>query len=81
MLGALGFVAGFPVQAQAPADALEQGFANPPDSAKPRAWWHGTGGNVTKEGITKDLEWRKRVGILGTAVGRPLNVGRCGEGF
>jgi hypothetical protein len=44
---------------------LEQGFRNPPDSAKPRVWWHWTAGNVTKEGITKDLEWMKRVGIGG----------------
>ena len=50
---------------QAQADALEQGFRNPPDSAKPRVWWHWTGGNVTKEGITKDLEWMKRIGIGG----------------
>jgi len=51
--------------AQTPADALEQGFREPPDDAKPRVWWHWTGGNVTKEGITKDLEWMKRVGIGG----------------
>ncbi len=51
--------------AQGPADALEQGFRNPPDSARPRTWWHWTGGNITKEGITKDLEWMKRVGIAG----------------
>src|SRR6476661_7564645 len=51
--------------AQAPSDALEGGFRNPPDSAKPRTWWHWTNGNVTKEGITKDLEWMKRVGIAG----------------
>src|SRR4051812_29763199 len=46
-------------------DDLSDGFTNPPDSAKPRTWWHWTGGNVTKEGITKDLEWMKRVGIGG----------------
>ena len=51
--------------AQEPGDALEQGFRNPPDSAKPRTWWHWTSGNITKEGITKDLEWMKRVGIGG----------------
>ncbi|HVT80570.1 MAG TPA: glycosyl hydrolase, partial [Phycisphaerae bacterium] len=45
--------------------SLEQGFAAPPDAAKPRVWWHWTGGNVTKEGITKDLEWMKAVGIGG----------------
>ena len=51
--------------AQSPTDPLEQGFRNPPDSAKPRTWWHWTNGNVTKEGITKDLEWMKRSGIGG----------------
>src|ERR1700733_81546 len=51
--------------AQGQGDALEQGFKNPPDSAKPRTWWHWTAGNITKEGITKDLEWMKRVGIGG----------------
>jgi len=51
--------------AQERGDALEQGFRNPPDSAKPRTWWHWTGGNITKQGITKDLEWFKRVGIAG----------------
>ncbi|PYQ18526.1 MAG: hypothetical protein DMF79_14740, partial [Acidobacteria bacterium] len=43
-------------------DALAQGFKSPPDSAKPRVWWHWLNGNVTKEGITADLEWMKRVG-------------------
>lgn len=44
---------------------LEAGFKNPPESARPRTWWHWTNSNVTKEGITKDLEWMKRVGIGG----------------
>jgi hypothetical protein len=51
--------------AQGPGDPLTDGFRNPPDSAKPRTWWHWTNSNVTKEGITKDLEWMKRVGIGG----------------
>src|SRR6185436_10412499 len=50
---------------QSTGEKLEQGFANPPDSARPRTWWHWTGSNVTLEGITKDLEWMKRVGIAG----------------
>ena len=54
-----------PTSAQSGVDALEQGFRHPPDSAKPRTWWHWTGGNVTKEGITKDLEWMQRVGLGG----------------
>ncbi|HEY7304314.1 MAG TPA: glycosyl hydrolase [Bryobacteraceae bacterium] len=51
--------------AQLPGDDLEKGFKTPPDSAKPRVWWHWMNGNVTKEGITADLEWMKRVGIGG----------------
>jgi hypothetical protein len=51
--------------AQAPGDAMEQGFKSPPDSARPRTWWHWTGSNITREGITKDLEWMKRAGIGG----------------
>jgi hypothetical protein len=46
-------------------DALEQGFRNPPDSAKPRVWWHWMNGNITKEGIRLDLEWMKRIGLGG----------------
>ena len=45
--------------------ALERGFSTPPDAAKPRVWWHWMNGNITKEGITADLEWMKRVGIGG----------------
>jgi hypothetical protein len=40
-------------------------FQSPPDSARPRTWWHWTNGNVTEDGIRKDLEWMKRVGIGG----------------
>jgi len=53
------------VLGQAPADPLAQGFQQPPASARPRTWWHWTASNVTTEGITKDLEWMKRVGIAG----------------
>ncbi len=46
-------------------DALAAAFANPPDAAKPRVWWHWMNGNVTPEGIRADLEWMARVGIGG----------------
>lgn len=49
----------------APSTELSRGFINPPDNAKPQTWWHWTGSNITKEGITKDLEWMKRAGIGG----------------
>lgn len=40
-------------------------FQTPPNSAKPRVWWHWMNGNISKEGIQKDLEWFERVGIGG----------------
>jgi alpha-L-rhamnosidase len=51
--------------APASADELEEGFRNPPASARPRVWWHWMNGNVTEEGIKLDLEWMKRIGIGG----------------
>ncbi len=42
---------------------LEEGFKTPPNQAKPRTWWHWISGNVSKSGITKDLEAMKAVGI------------------
>jgi hypothetical protein len=53
------------VQAQNIGDELERGFRNPPDSARPRVWWHWMNGNITREGIRLDLEWMKRIGIGG----------------
>ena len=43
--------------------ALKAGFKNPPNAAKARTWWHWISGNVSKSGITKDLEAMKQVGI------------------
>ncbi|HEY0281025.1 MAG TPA: glycosyl hydrolase, partial [Rhizomicrobium sp.] len=46
-------------------DDLLAGFSQPPAEAKPRVWWHWMNGNITKEGIKKDLDWMKRIGIGG----------------
>src|SRR6059058_703508 len=61
----LAFVLVLGAHGQSSRDRLESGFLNPPDSAKPRVWWHWMNGNITKEGIKLDLEWMKRVGIGG----------------
>lgn len=50
---------------QVPGPTLEQQFRNPPPSARPRVWWHWMNGNITKDGIAKDLAWMKRVGLGG----------------
>lgn len=42
---------------------LVAGFQNPPNQAKARTWWHWISGNISKSGITKDLEAMKSVGI------------------
>ncbi len=54
--------------AQGSTDPLAAGFASPPASAKPHTWWHWMNGNVTREGITADLEAMQRVGIGGAQI-------------
>ena len=51
--------------AQNTTDPLLGGFQSPPESARPRVWWHWMNGNITKEGIQLDEEWMKRVGLAG----------------
>jgi hypothetical protein len=68
LLSALGFALisfALTVSAEEP---LATGFLNPPDSAKPRTWWHWMNGNITKEGITADLEAMKQIGLGGATV-------------
>ena len=50
------------------ADDLAKGFANPPPSARAHTWWHWMNGNITKDGITADLEAMARVGIGGAQI-------------
>lgn len=45
--------------------SLEDNFINPPQHVKPRTWMHAMSGNMTKEGLTKDLESMAKVGIGG----------------
>ena len=47
---------------------LERGFLNPPDAAKPWVLWFWLNGNVTREGITADLEAMRRVGLGGVLI-------------
>lgn len=51
--------------AQKPVSSLEKSFLEPPSQAKPQTWWHWMNGNVTKEGITLDLEAMKKAGLGG----------------
>jgi hypothetical protein len=68
-LASFALLSGFAVSALATeadsSDYLASGFAQPPNSAAPRVWWHWMNGNITKDGIKLDLEWMKRIGIGG----------------
>ncbi len=47
---------------------LEEDFRSPPPQAKPHTWWHWMNGNVTKAGITADLEAMAAAGIGGAQI-------------
>ena len=56
--------AGVPATTPAPAPmSLETGFLNPPTDTKPYCYWYWISDNVSKEGITRDLESMAQVGI------------------
>ena len=47
---------------------MAQTFRQPPPSARPWSFWFWINGNITKEGITADLEAMSRVGIGGVLI-------------
>jgi len=53
--------------AAGPSD-LAKGFAAPPASARPWVYWFWLDGNISREGITADLEAMRRVGIGGVLI-------------
>lgn len=67
----MGVIAGLALMASAEAASvrqLERGFARPPAEARPWVYWFWLNGNITREGITADLEAMKRVGIGGALI-------------
>jgi hypothetical protein len=52
----------------AQSSSLDAGFTNPPNSAKPHTWWHWINGNISKKGITADLEAMKKIGLGGAQI-------------
>ncbi|HEV2710534.1 MAG TPA: glycosyl hydrolase [Edaphobacter sp.] len=47
---------------------LAEAFVSPPDSARPYVLWMWMGSNISKEGITRDLEAMKEAGIGGATI-------------
>jgi hypothetical protein len=51
-------------------------FRNPPENVKINTWWHWLDGNITREGITRDLEAMKAQGVAQATI---LNIGLFGD--
>lgn len=51
------------------ADDLAAGFQTPPDTSKPWCYWYWISDNISKDGITRDLEAMSRAGIGGALIG------------
>ena len=51
--------------------AMERSFVTPPIEARPHTWWHWMNGNVSREGITADLEAMKQIGLGGAQIFNP----------
>ena len=58
-------------------DSIKEQFVNPPDSARPHTWWHWMNGNVTKEGITADIEAMAEVGVGGAQIFNVADMDSC----
>ncbi len=65
------------------AEELEAAFRNPPESTKPWTYWYWIDDNISKEGITRDLEAMAKVGIgeafIGNVTDTRLNFVSPGE--
>ncbi len=57
-----------------PDDGLRSGFVSPPPSSRPGVYWYFMDGNLSREGITADLESMKKAG-LGWVLFLEVNVG------
>lgn len=67
--------------AQPSLDEVRVGFAQPPATARPWVYWTWLSSNLTREGITADLEAMERVGLGGALIldvdqGTPLGAGK-----
>jgi hypothetical protein len=62
------FLAAVSAFAAAPADPLAAGFDAPPRSTRPQTFWHWMNGNVTRQGITLDLEAMAKIGVSGAMI-------------
>ncbi|MEO3407831.1 glycosyl hydrolase [Mucilaginibacter sp. CAU 1740] len=72
-LGATGLTQQASAQTKTPKqDKLYSGFKTVPDSVQTSVYWYWISGNISKEGVIKDLESMKKVGINRAFIG---NIG------
>jgi len=74
LLGAFAIGGGSGAPLAAADHPLAAGFAAPPDSARPWVYWYFMDGNLTREGMTGDLEAMQKAGI-GGAIFLEVNIG------
>ncbi|KLI64125.1 glycosyl hydrolase [Aurantiacibacter marinus] len=67
-LGAVIVLPATAVSAQSNIAQLRQDFAEPPAEARPWTWFHVMSGNMSREGITRDLESLAEVGVGGVVL-------------
>jgi len=56
------------VSFQVNGEDLRLEFTHPPVESRPQTWWHWVNGNISKSGITKDLEAMQQAGIGGVTI-------------
>ena len=61
--------------ARSPWAGLEKGFQAPPDSIRAAVYWYWLDNKISKEGVVKDLEAMKRVGITRAFIGNQSTDG------
>ena len=60
-----GYFFPYEARAQTSLEQIKRGFVEPPADARPWTWFHVMSGNMSREGITKDLESLAEAGVGG----------------
>ena len=59
---------------QNPWPSIREGFQTPPDSVRVAVYWYWLDNHISKEGVVKDLEAMKRVGITRAFIGNQATM-------
>lgn len=65
---ACAFLSAFASACFAQSTDLKTAFLHPSAEARPQVWWHWMNGNITREGIRKDLNWMHDIGLGGVHI-------------